>query len=510
MKKLLSIVFLLISFTYGFSQSDKPIRLEVEASIGNPSIEVIPAGKRGTMVLVTTSRKADKGKFLFQLGMYNPNLQKMWVKDISLSSDAEYLTGIYSDSCMALLFIDNSKNDQITFYITVINVLKGDYQIYSGRLSDKSVFAGFEQIGKKYYLASNGMKEQCNLFEINSLSGEIKEIIFLKNKIGTIECLKSDEKNKRLLVITSEEAGKKEMFTLHSVSLFSNKAFNVAITPSEENKEFTNLLIKPVDSARIIIAGTYVHHNERVNTSKREEQDNTGFFTALFKDSTQQAMHYYNFIDYKNFYNYLSQEELIKIKKKAEKKGIKENEFSLNYKLLLHDIFTSDNNNMLVAEVFTPEYRTVTRTTIDFYGRPIPETYTVFDGYRLLNTLLFSFNDSCNYLWDNNFEVFDVLDFDLFKRVSVMPDSNNLVLAYSSEGKLVYKVIHADKTLEGPEHIKLETGHNADKINEEKKSHLVYWYDSFILAYGYQQIKNHIVPGRSSRSVFYINKIGYK
>lgn len=511
MKSIIAALSLLFFINFcSFSQSDKPVRIEIEATPDNPSLELIPAGPKGLVLLNKAARKADKDKYLYQLAFYNQNLKKMWVKEISLITECEFNSYILNDSSIALLFIDNNKNNTVQYYITTVNIFSGLSRVSSGKLPEKSVISGFVNIGDHYFIASNGTKNQCSLIEKITNSDNNQDINILKIKTGTIYVIKPDRKSNKILAVISQDEGKNEDFYLFSYSVSSGQSFKAKIEPVEENKIFTGVRILPADSGKLIMAGTYVHKNEKVNSTKAEEQDNTGFFVSKFADSIMKCIHYYNFIDYKNFYNYISQEEMVKIRRKAEKKGIKESDFSLNYKLLLHDISLVNGNYLMAAEVFTPEYRTVTRTTVDFYGRPMPETYTVFDGYRLLNNLLFAFNDSCKCMWDNSFEIYDVLDFDLFSRLSMMTDSNNLVLAYNMEGKLVYKVIDGGKTIEGPEHIKVETGHNSDKINDEKKSHLVYWYDNFMLAYGYQQIKNHILPGRNTRTVFYINKIGYR
>ena len=511
--KHLFIIFLLSLAIHipGFTQTDKPLRVEIEAAPDNPLLEVIPAGPKGVIVFNNSARKVDKTRIVYQATLYNQNLQKIWVKDMSIVSDAEYISNWVTDSCIALLFINSgSKSDPVLYTIAEVNLRNGEQKTYSGKLPEKSAFSGFVYLNGRYYLALNGTKEQGSVYEINTITGITKEFEFRKNEGGPIYCLKEDIKNNRILIIKGDNSGKKEIFTLLAFSANGSKLFSAEIIPSEDNSDFTQMLILPLDSHRIIIAGTYVHHNEKSSSSKPEELVNTGFFTSLFTDSIMKSIHYYNFIEYKNFHNYISQENLIKIRKKAERKGIKESDFSLNYKLLLHDLTRINKNYMLTAEVFTPEYRTVTRTTVDFYGRPMPETYTVFDGYRLLNVLLFAFDDSCHYAWDNNFEVFDVLDLDLYKRISLMQDSSNIILAYNTEGKLVYKVVNGSKTIEGPEHIKVDTGHNSDKVSEEKRSHIIYWYGNYMLTYGYQQINNHILPGRNTRSVFYLNKIGYR
>jgi hypothetical protein len=257
----------------------------------------------------------------------------------------------------------------------------------------------------------------------------------------------------------------------------------------------------------IWLFGTYL--NQKDNSPDKKKNKNTGFFAALLKDTQTVIMKYYNFIHYKNFYSYFTFDDIIKIKKKAERKNLSDDDISLNYPLLVHKPIFYKNQNVLIAEVYNPEYRTVSRTGTDFYGRPIPESYTVFDGYRFSNALIMSLDDSCNYLWNNNFEIFDILSMDLYPRINPVYNDTNLVLTYANNNKILYKVIHENDIIDGPNHFKIESGYTSDKLEEEKRNNIQTFYDNYYLVYGYQLIKNHISPNRNDRTYFYINKIAY-
>ena len=45
-----------------------------------------------------------------------------------------------------------------------------------------------------------------------------------------------------------------------------------------------------------------------------------------------------------------------------------------------------------MMEAFYPEFRTVSDISYDYWGRPVTQTYTVFDGYRFFNSILAAFN----------------------------------------------------------------------------------------------------------------------
>ena len=274
-----------------------------------------------------------------------------------------------------------------------------------------------------------------------------------------------------------------------------------------QKDKIPNTFYLKADEKNIWLFGTYL--NQKDNSPDKKNNKNTGFFASLIKDNRTVIMNYYNFIRYKNYYSYFSIEDIVKIKKKAERKNLIEDDISLNYPLLVHKPIYHKNENVLIAEVYNPEYHTVSRTGTDFYGRPIPESYTVFDGYRFSNTLLMGIDDSCNFLWDNNFEIFDVLSMNLYPRINPVFDDTNLVLTYAENNKVLYKIIHKNSIIDGPDHFKIESGYESDKLDEEKGSVIQEWYNKYYLIYGYQYIKNHILPTRNNRTYFFINKIAY-
>lgn len=508
-KKLVLFISAVLIYTICAAQTDKPLRVELEAFPGNPDYEVITAGKYGLLLLNTSDRRTEKGRASYKTIRYDKNLQKSKPKEITVNSLGFYQSHLLADSLLSLVFFDNDgKNEDALYDIVIINMKSGDERIISGKLPDKSLFKEWKPLNDRYILVTEAPKGKIMLTLVNAISGQSADIPVADGD-GSLKAMVADTLLNRVLLLVSSGKNKNEICWLKSYTVEGRQVFSSEVK-QEGNKEFNQMMILPVDSHHILLAGTYVHQNEKINAARAQDQVSTGFFTARVEDSIVKSIRFHNFIDHKNFYNYISQEELIKIRKKAEKKGLNENEFSLNYKLLLHPPERINGNFILIAEVYNAEYRTVTRTTVDFYGRPMPETYTVFDGYRMLNTLVFAFDDSCHYTWDNNFEMYDLLDFDLYPRIGMLADSAEMVLAYNNDGKLVYKVIDKGYTLVGPEHIKVETSFNSDKLSEEKKSRLVFWYDDYLLAFGYQQIKNHILPGRNARSVFYLNKVGYK
>jgi hypothetical protein len=219
---------------------------------------------------------------------------------------------------------------------------------------------------------------------------------------------------------------------------------------------------------------------------------------------------YFNFLEMENMTGYLKSKEYVQALKKAERKDQNPDKYSLDFDLLLHEIIRRDSLNYFVSEAYYEEYHTVTSTYYDYYGRPVPVSYTVFDGYKYFNAFISCFTDEGEKLWDNGLEIFNILTFDLENRVNVYFNHDDVVLAYNREGKIGAKIINGQQIVEGVEYYPLESKYSEDKIIGDSKSNMEYWYDNYFLAYGFQNIKNNSLIGNDKRIVFYINKVFFQ
>ncbi|MCK5839439.1 MAG: hypothetical protein KAG99_06295, partial [Bacteroidales bacterium] len=162
-----------------------------------------------------------------------------------------------------------------------------------------------------------------------------------------------------------------------------------------------------------------------------------------------------------------------------------------------------------IAEAYYPEYHTITRMMYDWYGRPTPSYYNVFDGYRYTSVFIAGFDKNGNLLWDNGLELWDILTLKLEKRVNVVFDKEETVIAYSNNGEVTYKVISGNEDVTGADNIPIESYYSRDKLISESSSNMVYWYKNYFLTYGYQKIKNNSLTDQNRRYVFYFNKIAF-
>lgn len=299
-------------------------------------------------------------------------------------------------------------------------------------------------------------------------------------------------------------------FVLKEFDTNGNEINSISIQPGENRKLNTGKLITINENERLLI-GTYDFvKGSTIDKKDYFDNDAAGFYSIQLIDNVQAASNFYNFLDLENMTGYLKSKEYQQAKRKAENSDGDSDKHSLNFDLLLHEIIQKDSLYYFVAEAYYEAYHTVTSTYYDYYGQPVPVSYSVFDGYKYFNAFISCFNQNGEKLWDNGMEIFDILSFNLVNRVSVYFIEDETLLAYNREGKIGAKMIKGADVVEGLEHYPLESSYADDKIITDTKSSMEYWYDNYFIAYGFQTIRNNSLPNKSKRVVFYINKVAYE
>ena len=203
------------------------------------------------------------------------------------------------------------------------------------------------------------------------------------------------------------------------MTLNDNNINSIIITPQENKKLNSGKLITINQTERLII-GTYDYvKGSSIDKKNYFNNASTGFFSIKINNDTQQGSQYFSFLELENMTGYLKSKEYQQAQKKASKSDEGSDKYSPEFDLLLHDIVQKDSLYYFIGEAFYEEYHTVTSTYYDYYGRPMPVSYEVFDGYKYFNAFISCFDRNGNKLWDNGMEIFNILTFDLTNRVNV-------------------------------------------------------------------------------------------
>ena len=311
------------------------------------------------------------------------------------------------------------------------------------------------------------------------------------------------------VIRTSGSARKRNYFLVKS-DVNGNVLTNLQLSKFDDNRMINTAFSYRVDPQTDLVIGSYGKSSRSRNIEGVETIGvaSTGFFSIQIKNNQEANANFYEFADFENFFRYLRRPTDLSSRRSAARLE-KAKDYSSDHDLLAHEVFKWKDQFVFMAEAYYPEYRTVTTMVYDYYGRPYPSTYSIFEGFRYVTTFVAGFDRSGNLLWNNDLELRNMLSQNLKRRVIAWEDPDGLVLAYVSEGKIVSKLINGATTIDGVSQSEVEPLSPRDRVFNDANSIIEPWYNQYFVVYGYQNIRNSYVSSRGNKNVFYINKIAY-
>ena len=295
------------------------------------------------------------------------------------------------------------------------------------------------------------------------------------------------------------------LFRVNSLSL---KSFdengdiikNINLQPSEERSLLYGRTVKLDRNAELIV-GTY---------SKKKSDISRGIFLARISEDGGQIINYYNYADLKNFFSYMKAGRQKRVEERIKRRKVKGKKNKFNYRLLVHEVVERDGKFIMVGEAFYPKY-----SQASHYGGYSSYYGNSFDGYKYTHAVVLGFDRRGRLLWDNSFEINDVVSFTLDQFVHISISDEDMALLYMYENEIRTKVIEGYEVLEGKTYNNLESSFEYDVVDEftirDDYGGLEKWYGGNLYAYGIHKIKNLKTEGvRLNREVFFINKISYQ
>ena len=252
---------------------------------------------------------------------------------------------------------------------------------------------------------------------------------------------------------------------------------------------------------RQFIVGTYSHRRSRYSR---------GIYFAYLDPTSNEApeVNYLNYGDMKNFFSYMKAKRAARVKQRVERRKIQGKKIKFNYRLLVHDMVKENGNFLMIGEAYYPKYGSGGYYGVYGFGN---STNLAFEGYKYTHAVIIAFDSKGNLVYDNSFEINDVLSFQLEQLVSVNVQEDKVILLYTYENVIRSKIIQGDEVLEGKAFNDIELAFENDIVgNNNSVGGLKKWYDDYFFAYGVQRIKNYTSSDVSpTREVFYVNKIYY-
>ncbi len=520
-------------------------RVEIESNKYEATPNIIPVGKLGVIVFNASNEsfrddnKENMTNWIFNL--YDENFNLSWNKVFPIRKKSTLIKFKTDDKYLYLLFSEEAKKPDLQ--VIQIGIQNGSFNtilstadkntIYTDMevLNQQVFFSGYtfptrgQIMGKTYlamcacyipmfipgYLIPPAEARLCHA-SFNNSKVETLPISY-QGKYNSISQL-SKGGDKVYALVTS--ANKKELAKLY-LEEYNNAGIRTSFTEvkQDEMRPITDGHITNVSEDKKVMIGVY----SKFNTGKPGRTRSTGFASGMyftsFSNNSQSNIKYYDFSDFKTFWNSVetrfTARQTKRMKKKKKRREEKGKNFNVGYRLLVHDIIKKDSQLIMLAEAYYPEYHTETYYTTDANGRTVMRTRQVFDGFRYTHAIIAGFNTDGTKLWDHSFGIGDILDFNLRERVKVLLKEDEIVMAYSNGGYITSKILKDDAISDGERSVPIETGDDADQVKRNyKASNIAFWYDNYFISSGVQKIKNKEKRGSERKKVvFYFNKIEY-
>jgi hypothetical protein len=443
--------------------------------------------------------------------MYDKHFQQKWLADTALIDGMKY-RGYAADHQNTYIFFIDQDRIKAAFNMQVIKLdyAKDSFDILNLNVPENIVSLDIKIVEKQAFIAYNNSDFEPGIIVLNLKTGAAREINPEIEGQNIIQQLYFGPGQQHGYLVIENYLGKRQnALMVFELSKDAKTLRKYTINPAIENKVLNEARIASAKGDTLILIGTY--HNDVAKlrgNSEDEAIESAGYFFCRFEGDKQTLINYYNFLEFEEMYRSLSSKSLAEIRRKAEKQKNKGGEYSLQYTVLLHDVIPFGDEFVIISEAYYPEYRTVTNMYYDYYGRPIPQTYTVFDGYKYISGIIASFSGQGELVWDNGIEITNILTFNLNKLIGNYTSEGEIAFFYSNENKINYKIISADMEPGALQDIKLEKLYKSDKLMEDLGSKMIHWYDNYFICYGYQKIRNNRISG-GKRTVFYFSKLAF-
>ncbi len=444
---------------------------------------------------------------------YDTNMQQVWVKRIPLLNDLEYRFHQFGADTLALLFVSGGKSRSTDNKFEIVRVLlnKGTFVLNKGKLQLESDVAAFGIQKGRAWLAINMKEHSGSILNIRLKQGAERTFSLGLGHLISVRWMNPDTSSFEVSAIVSRQISKKGVeyyFVCYDTAgLIKREAL---IGSKEGTRELNHFQVISTQPGAFLLLGSYVQGTTSSTRKNKNPDESTGFFASSVKNSVQKSINFYNFLELQNANSLLGERDIINLKKKALKKNKPLTEYSLDFPVLLQNIIRFNDQYILSAELFSPQYRTENFTDFDYYGRPYTNSYSVFDGYRFENAIVAGFDGDGRLIWDNMLEIRNLVSPELSPKVVVFPAGNEQVLCYINDGKIGSKIIRENKVVEKLDFAPIDLLYPEDKLLSETKGRLIPWYANYFLSYGYQEIKNIALESNNKRLVFYFSKVRFE
>lgn len=536
-KAFLILIVISLFISKGNAQTNK--RVEFPQESNQVETFMIPIGRKGVILLSQLNKQA------FNLRKFSTNLEQEWSTNATIDSNQDYVTHSYDGDDLYLLFSRFKSNSYVIFRVNTEKGKVDKYQIIS---VDRIEISNFKALNASLFIA--GMVNSQPVILYTNLNEKKTRILPAIVK-GQAEIQSMDLDTTYQQINVTYSVGKKAkdyQLILKSFDEDGNQVSQVLMKPNDEYAMMNAKSAQINDSLQVVV-GTYGHKNT-IGSSKGPSSQ--GLYFQSFIDGELSNSSYTSFTKFSNFFNFLSPKQIERQAKKIKDKEEKGEDLRLDYRLLMHDIIRKGDHYIIVAEAFYPDYKYANfgpygggyfpgmTTMSGFYSpwsmmynpyrwgygnyglySPFSSYYSPwgyrgynyygnqqqFDGWVYTHAVIAELDAQGNLLWDHCISLHDLKEPKLIQKLKTSVQEDQIILSYSKDNQIISKIIRDHGATETENTLDIETNLEGDRVKKSADSDLTYWYNTYFLAYGIQNIVNQT---EGKRQVFYLNKIQFK
>lgn len=493
------------------AQLVQPHRFESEMSFYDDGYEVMTGGEQGLILYRSVNDYNRKGGQKWEFIMLDTALEVTWKKDLYIEKDLIYKGYDYSLGNFYFLFQQYGTNSK-DLKLMQMRANSGDTLRYTIKNLVPLELTEFEVTDGAALLGGYYNNEPVVIhFDFSENKTKVLPGIF-GTKTELVQ-LKVDD-NSITVLVSSKTYDKRNTLTIKKYNTYGEYLSTFTFNP-DQDKGLIFGRITDIEDENELVVGTY--------GGKRSEYSR-GLFLGLVDDENRQSIEYFNYADFENFFNYMKAKRKQRVSNRIDRKRIKGKKVKFNYRLLVHEVVKQGDTYVLLGEAFYPKYST-TSTFSNYspyasggfgYGNGYGNneyTPSNFAGYRYTHAVVAGFDAKGRMLWDNSFEIEDVVSYSLDQFVHASLTDEGIVLLYLYDNEIRSKLIEGAEVIEGKQFDDLKLTFEDDVVNKNysnKIGGLEKWYGNTFVAFGIQRIKNLKDAGVDlNRKVFYVNKVQY-
>ena len=505
--RIIFIIFIFIS-SAAMAQLEQPGRLEILLGENDENFNVLPANEKGIILYRTVKNEDTRTDYKYQVILVDTTMHIAWEENYFISLKYIQIGFEYADNYLYLLFQRNTESLKADLYVFRVNL--------ETRVSETFL------IERDFYMELQEFEVVGNTLIFGGYTNNLPAIVCYEfgrpqpkvlpgfyNERSQIQHLETNDDLKVFNVLTTfrTKDGRRSL-AYNSYTEQGELIRNINLQPSDEWSLLFGRAVT-IDRDVSLIVGTF---------TRKLSDMSRGIFLARISPEGDQVINYYNYADLKNFFSYMKAKREKKIKERIERRKVKGKKNKFNYRLLVHDVVEWQGKYIMVGEAFYPKYSQSPYYSpygTSYYGNSYyGSNYgSSFEGYKYTHAVVFGFDRRGRLLWDNSFQIEDVISYTLDQYVHVSLSEKQMALLYMFENEIRTKIIEGNEVVEGKIYDELKRSFEFDVIDETDMHYggLEKWYNGNLFAYGKQEIKNSKDEGvKLSRDVFFINKIVYK